>query len=340
MFSYDYPEDLVAERPAAPPESARLLVIANDGDLQDSTFGKAPSIFNDNDLLVLNDTKVVGARLLGTIGSKPSEILLVRDYADGSYLVMGKLPKNQDNCSLQGVNLQNEPFELRFSIISRHGHGLFEVKFSDSASVVNGQAIMPIPPYIRGGRSDTLDVEAYNTCFASQGRSIAAPTASLHFSPILLEQIAEVAKVRYVSLHLGMLSFLTLERVRDMPKIFLEEECVVPRDVWSTIQETKESGGRVIAVGTTVVRALESKAAGYFEERGMTDLLISEESELKIVDAMFTNFHQPNSSHLNLVAAFCGQEKLRKIYDHAVSRRYRLFSYGDGMFVPNLANQV
>lgn len=345
VFSYELPDHRIAQRPVYPYHDAKLLRIDRDSkQLSAAVFLDLPSMLQRSDLLVFNDTKVIPARFFGTLpGGGAAELLLLERVAQAegfqSWRCIGRPLKrfrvgSVITCahSLCGEVLErgSESAVVRFTC----GAG-------DLAEVMNSAGVMPIPPYIRAGEGDERDRVDYQTHFALHEGSVAAPTASLHFTPELLANIrARGCAIEQLTLHVGSASFLPLwhDHSPELRAPGPERLRVNPQLV-ARLRAHRASGGRVIAVGTTVVRALESMArmsakkssAGSFADS--TELFITPGFQFELVDAMVTNFHQPRSTHLLLVEAFLGRALLERSYRHALDNQFRFLSYGDGMFI-------
>ncbi len=336
LSEFDFPFDsaLIAERPAEPRDHARLLSLPRkDGPCAHHRILDLPDLLNDGDLLVINDTKVLPARLSGR--KHPSrgrvELLLVRDLGDGLWeaFVKGRLQPGQVVDITGGE---------RMSVVERTATRT-TVRFAHPASVtelVRSAGQMPLPPYIKREPCES-DREWYQTVFAKAEGAIAAPTAGLHFTAGLLRAIeARGVRIAAITLHVGPGTFLpvTADRVDDHR---LEPEQVeLSAETARAINETRRRAGRVIAVGTTVVRTLEAAAGGdgtVEPVSGRTDLFIIPGYRFRVVDGMMTNFHLPRTTLLMLVSAFVGVERLREAYEVAVRERYRFYSYGDAMII-------
>ncbi|NLF25806.1 MAG: tRNA preQ1(34) S-adenosylmethionine ribosyltransferase-isomerase QueA [Deltaproteobacteria bacterium] len=343
-YNYQLSPDRIAQRPVHPYDTAKLLTVnRREAKIEDSNFTCLPRLLRAGDLLVFNDSRVIPARFLGKMAGRDAslEVLLVHRQSGGIWRCLGKPLKKFKPGSLL-------VFEegLRAKVLERVSEQevLLEFFCEDEAvdlnSLMSRVGQMPIPPYIRRGRADESDRLDYQTIFASRDGSIAAPTASLHFTPELITGLKEArCQIAYATLHVGTASFLPLwdevgEGVTRL-KAPAAETYGFCSELLSKMVETKARGGRVIAVGTTMVRALESMVrhracSGAFVE---TDLFILPGFEFKVVDALITNFHQPRTTHLLLVQAFMGRLLLERSYQHALSNEYRFLSYGDGMFI-------
>ena len=333
-FHFDLPEELIAQHPLVVRSHSRLLCLDGvSGVLEDSLFESLPDKLQSGDLLVFNDTRVIPARLFGVKASGGKVEMLVERVLDDHralvHLRASKSPK-------PGARLHiAEAFDAE--IVGRHDE-LFEVRFHDPRSVIallERYGHIPLPPYIARPDSDD-DRHRYQTVFARQPGAVAAPTAGLHFDEPLLEKIrARGMETGFVTLHVGAGTFQPV-RVDDLREHRMHPEYVsVSEPLCEQARAARARGGRIVAVGTTVVRSLESAAAnGELQPfEGETRLFIYPGYRFKTVDAMVTNFHLPESTLLMLVCAFGGYEPVMNAYRHAVTQRYRFFSYGDAMFI-------
>jgi S-adenosylmethionine:tRNA ribosyltransferase-isomerase len=333
-FAYELPEELIAQTPLAERSASRLLVLDGaTGYVNDRVFRDLPSLLKAGDLLVFNDTRVVAARL---VGHKPSggrvEIFLERPVGERDALVQLRASKPVR----EELEIATEGGSVR--VVARHGD-LWQVALPMPVlEFFERWGEVPLPPYIRRAPAGA-DRERYQSIFAEHAGAVAAPTASLHFDSELMRAIdARGVKRAFVTLHVGAGTFQPV-RTDDVESHVMHEERVsVTKETCEAIARTHEAGGRVIAVGTTVARALEaaalSSAAGRAEAfDGETSLFITPGFHFKVIDALITNFHLPESTLLMLVAAFAGREHVLAAYRHAVQSKYRFFSYGDAMFV-------
>jgi S-adenosylmethionine:tRNA ribosyltransferase-isomerase len=328
-FDYDLPDELIARFPASERRASRLLVLGDD--LQDRNFVDFPRLVEAGDLLVFNDTRVIPARLFGQkqTGGK-GEILIERITSENEALAQiraSKSPKPDSTIELDG--------DCTALVLGREGN-LFRLGFSSPvAAFLDEFGSVPLPPYI-DRNPDSADVERYQTVYAREPGAVAAPTAGLHFDEQMLTETRS-AGVRhaFVTLHVGAGTFQPLREENLAANRLHAERLSVNSEVADAVRETRASGGRVIAVGTTSVRALEAASTGGEIDAfdGETELFIRSGYDFRSVDAMLTNFHLPKSSLLMLVAAFAGFERTMSAYRHAVSQQYRFFSYGDAMLV-------
>jgi S-adenosylmethionine:tRNA ribosyltransferase-isomerase len=321
-----------------------LVVDRSKGAVADSQFADICSFLTQDDLLVFNDTKVIPARLLGVLDNStrtPAELLLLEMVLPDTWYCLGRPLRK---IRARGGLLLND--SLKAVVVPQTDNAAGEegefalVRFetTDAEGVPAAlfkHGMMPIPPYIRKGLADAQDRSDYQSIFARHSGSVAAPTASLHFSPALMEKISREVGCRVVTitLHVGSASFLPVI-VDGQLRPPSSERFEVPPSVIAEVKKTKETGrGRVIAVGTTVVRALESACAKEAAESSSTELFIRPGFTFKGVDALVTNFHQPGTTHLLLVEALVGRDLLDKAYTHALAGDYRFLSYGDGMLI-------
>ncbi len=331
-FSYQLPQELIAQQPLSERGASRLLVLSGEtGRVEDSHFSRLPQLLGSEDLLVINDTRVIPARLHGHKNTGGAiECLIERvESVDVAlaHLRASKSPK-------PGVTIRFDGGAEAW-VGAREG-GLFRLRFDRPIQpFLESHGHVPLPPYI--DRSDTEDDrDRYQTVYADRPGAVAAPTAGLHFDSDMLDRLGEMGVARSrVTLHVGAGTFqpVRTDDIRDhrMHPEYLE----VDDTLCQAVAATRERGGRVVAVGTTVVRSLETAAidGGLKPWRGLSDLFIYPGFKFKVVDAMLTNFHLPESTLLMLVCAFAGQDETLAAYRHAVEQRYRFFSYGDAMFV-------
>lgn len=335
QFDYELPPELIAQTPARHRIDSRLLHLDGAGRLHDRQFADLPSLLRPNDLLVFNNTRVIKARLLGNKESGGRVEVLVERMTHPTialaHIRASKSPKPGTRLHLADavdatvLGRQDELFELQFpepvlDVLERHGS-------------------TPLPPYITH-TADALDEERYQTVYAQEPGAVAAPTAGLHFDAAMLERLGKMGiRQAFVTLHVGAGTFQPV-RVDDISRHVMHAEWYrVPPQTQSLIEETRRAGGRVVAVGTTSVRALESAAAQTQGRatpstiEGDTRLFITPGYRFSWVDCLVTNFHLPQSTLLMLVSALAGMEPIRQAYTHAVHSRYRFFSYGDAMFI-------
>lgn len=335
-FNYLLPNELIARYPLDNRVDSRLLVV-DESELLDQTFSDLPSLLRAGDLLVFNNTRVIPARLYGakTTGGKLEMLLerVIDDVTALAHIRCSKSPKAGAKILLdQGHECLVE---------GREGD-LFKLTFMQSIdTVLSAIGHIPLPPYI-DRNDEALDVERYQTVFSREPGAVAAPTAGLHFDESILETIKTMGvEFGYVTLHVGSGTFQPVREENLDEHIMHKEWLTVDDVVIRQIKETKEKGGRVIAVGTTAMRSLESAArSGTLQPfTGDTDLFIRPGYRFNVVDAMVTNFHLPESTLLMLVSAFTGYKRMRSVYQHAIENKYRFFSYGDAMFLTNMPDK-
>ena len=331
-FDFSLPDELIARYPPPERRMSRLLVVdAGNAQLADRHFDALPEYFHAGDLLVLNDTRVVPARLHGKKASGGRvELLIERILEPRTALVQLRASKSP------GVAVKIEFAEGHSATVIGRRYEFYEVEFSSPVDeLLESHGEVPLPPYL-GRASEPSDRERYQTIYARHPGAVAAPTAGLHFDQQMLADLQNAGVgIAYVTLHVGAGTFLPL-RLQSVNENRLHPERVrVSEMVCRQVQETRAAGGRIVAVGTTSVRALEAASANGAIEPfdGETDLFIRPGYQCKSVDRLLTNFHLPRSSLLMLVAAFAGTELILRAYRHAVAGRYRFFSYGDAMLV-------
>ncbi len=341
-FDFELPDELIALRPAEPRTSARLLV-ARGAETEFSTFDNIAHYLKPGDLLVLNDTKVLPSRLSGTRKRKDLvakiELTLMRDLGDGTWAALAKPArklKPGDQLDL-GAGLDAE-------VIDEPAEGMVKIAFmqTDAALVaaLEQSGAMPLPPYIAGKRApDATDHDSYQTVFAARPGAVAAPTASLHFDDALLAQLrAQGITFTTVTLHVGAGTFLPVKVDNIADHKMHAEWGEVSQEAATAIANARTDGRRVIPVGTTALRLIETAArSGSIQPMmGDTDIFISPGFKFQAADGLITNFHLPRSTLLMLVAGFVGYARMKEIYAQAIEERLRFFSYGDSsLLLPN-----
>jgi S-adenosylmethionine:tRNA ribosyltransferase-isomerase len=338
-FDFDLPEDLIATRPARPRSSARLLLAVGDG-IEDQRVSDLTGILRPGDRLVINNTRVIPARLTGRrlrdsaqgpVVAKV-EVTLMEPHPSGGWRAMAKPLRKL----AVGERVEFSP-DLSALVAEKRAEDVvlaFDRTGADFDAALAAAGAMPLPPYIAAKRApDAQDMDDYQTIFARHAGAVAAPTASLHFDAPLLEAL-RAAGVAFteVTLHVGAGTFLPV-KVEDVTTHRMHAEWgQVTERAAAEINATRAAGGRVIAVGTTALRLLESAAtdAGIVPWVGETDIFIYPGFRFRVVDGLMTNFHLPKSTLLMLVSALMGKDRIDRIYAHAVANRYRFFSYGDG----------
>ena len=340
-FNYELPAELIAQHPLANRTDSRLLELKAEGPnhakILDRQFKDILSLIKPGDLLVFNDTKVIPARLHGNKETGGNiEMLIERISGDKQAWVQiraSKVPKIGSTVHIH--NQAGESFSVE--MIGYDGR-FYEVLFPENIfSLLERFGELPLPPYIEH-RPDSEDAQRYQTVVAKNPGAVAAPTAGLHFDEQILQQLKELGvQQATVTLHVGAGTF-TPVREEDLSKHKMHYEWFsIPEETLQAIEMTKRQGGRVIAVGTTSLRALESQAISQ-QSSGETNLFITPGFQFKTVDCLLTNFHLPKSTLLMLVSAFAGFENIRTAYQHAITQKYRFFSYGDAMFLSRLEN--
>ena len=346
-FHYDLPDELIARYPAAEREGSRLLALNGDsGAVDHYSFTDLLALLNPGDLLVFNDTRVLPARLWGrkSTGGK-IEILVERVLDDRRVLAhvrSSKSPKPGAELYLC-ADAESDEVAAKVQVLGRHD-ALFELEFitgGDAFEVMKAVGHMPLPPYI--DREDELDDrERYQTVFGCRDGAVAAPTAGLHFSEDFLAACEAKGIDRcFVTLHVGAGTFQPVRVDNITDHVMHKEYIEVSQAVCDQVEKTRRNGGRVVAIGTTSVRSLESASqSGQLQPfTGDSDIFIYPGYQFKSVDAMVTNFHLPESTLIMLVSAFAGWQHVLNAYQEAVEHRYRFFSYGDAMFVLPQNNQ-
>lgn len=337
-FDYVLPPELIAQTPAATRTASRLLHVDATGGLQDLSFSDLPNLLKPNDLLVFNDTRVMKARLLGQkeTGGKV-EVLIERITATDQALAHVRASKSPGPGTLLRLA------EVVDVTVLGRSDDLFILKFQAPVlEILEQHGALPLPPYITH-QPDAQDLQRYQTVYAREPGAVAAPTAGLHFDEAMFGQLERLGIARtFVTLHVGAGTFQPV-RDGDLAKHIMHAEWyTVPESTIAAIAKARAAGGRVIAVGTTSVRALESAAKNdptmSGPQSGDTRLFITPGFEYKVVDAMITNFHLPQSTLLMLVSAFIGLDRMKHAYQHAIQERYRFFSYGDAMFLERTKN--
>lgn len=338
-YSYDLPDERIAQRPVHPPESARMMVVDRQlGQVSHSSFADITEFLRPSDHLIFNDTKVIPARLFGALEDASGyqvEVVLLHEESGDEWSALGfpmrriraaqRVYFNEKLTAIVCPSPREDRLRLRFETHS--DRTIFDL--------VEEHGTMPIPPYIRSGRGDEQDRIDYQSIFAEQPGSVAAPTASLHFSKELMAKITlrVGCRIDTLTLHVGAASFqpIVVNGVLRPPG---EEHLHVSESLLTRARDTKRQGGRIVAVGTTVVRALESAVRHTSADSlTSTELFIQPGFEWRMVDALITNFHQPRTTHLLLVEALTGQALLHQAYTAALENGYRFLSYGDGMLI-------
>ncbi|MBA3319046.1 MAG: tRNA preQ1(34) S-adenosylmethionine ribosyltransferase-isomerase QueA [Gemmatimonadales bacterium] len=352
-FDYDLPPELIAQEPLAERSASRLLVVRRGSGrlgrpdtpaaeagvlpgapLVDSHFSQLSSLIAPGDLVILNTTRVRHARLLGTRASgAPAEVLLIHPGANGSWIAMGK----PGSAMQPGKRIElGEGVGIETDEVLPDGHRLVHFVGAAAEDAIARFGRLPLPPYITRGPTD-LDEERYQTVYARAEGSVAAPTAGLHFTPAIFDGLsAKGVLISGLDLQVGPGTFKPVEVEDPCHHPMHPEHYEIGASLAAMVALVREQGGRIWAVGTTVVRALESAA----DERGAlragpgeTRLMITPGYDFRVVDRLLTNFHLPRSTLLMLVSAFAGHDLIKAAYAHAVAQRYRFYSYGDAMVI-------
>ncbi len=329
-FDFTLPNELIALRPSEQRDQSRLMVLFRDREIHHRLFRDLPEYLREGDLLVLNNTKVIPARV---VGRKPTggklDILIVKETGPQEFEILSRGGYSGRVYFEDG--LEAEVHEGRKAVFNTTN--LWEY--------LQRHGLMPLPPYIKREPCPE-DRQWYQTVYADREGSIAAPTAGLHFTQALLEKLRQKGVlIRFLTLHVGVGTFMPVKCSDVRDHRMAEEYFEVPQELLGLISQTKSSGRRVVAVGTTVTRALEAVYTGLYRQirsvngaiRGYTDLFIYPGYRFKAIDALITNFHLPRSTPLLMVSALVGRQRLLNAYREAIRKGYRFFSYGDGMLV-------
>ena len=334
-FYFDLPEALIAQTPLERRDSSRLLLLdKNTGEIEHRHFYDLPAYLHKGDCLVMNDSRVLPARLLGCRSSGGSvELVLLRDLGEGKWECLSRPGRK----TKPGTELSFGDGELKATVLEVAEGGNRIVQFHYDGiflEVLERLGKMPLPPYIK---AELQDSERYQTVYSRELGSAAAPTAGLHFTKELLDKIAEKdVKLCYVTLHVGLGTFRPVKEDEIEDHAMHSEFCIIPEETARIVNETKKNGGRVIAVGTTSCRTLESFAnedGTLSATSGWTDIFIYPGYRFKCINALITNFHLPESTLIMLVSALAGREHVLNAYKTAVEEKYRFFSFGDAMFI-------
>ncbi|KZC99300.1 MULTISPECIES: tRNA preQ1(34) S-adenosylmethionine ribosyltransferase-isomerase QueA [unclassified Thalassospira] len=332
LFDFELPRERIAEHPANPRDAARMLDLSGEG-MQDRIVRELPDILRPGDLLISNDTRVIPARLFGKRGDAKVEVTLHKQEGLGTWVAFAKPAKK---LRIGEIFKVNDEFEAE--VLAKKDGGEVTLRFNKSGAdliaALEKYGVMPLPPYIRreaGG--DDQDKSDYQTIFAQKDGAVAAPTAGLHFTPELLANLdARGINRRTITLHVGAGTFLPV-KVDDTDDHKMHAEWgSISKEIADLINETRANGGRVVAVGTTSLRLLESAARedGVVEPfEAETDIFITPGYKFRAVDMLLTNFHLPRSTLFMLVSAFAGFERMKAAYNHAIENEYRFYSYGD-----------
>lgn len=351
-FHYELPEELIAQEPARRRDESRLLVFRRpEGGVEHQRFADLPGLLAPGDLVVLNNSRVIPARLRGekTGSGGRIEALLAEEVEVNDWWVMLRPGKRVRPGTVLRFRGRGEgASEITAEVVEKNEEGRCRIRFGGTANILgelDRLGEMPLPPYIERGAPgpSTEDSERYQTVFAKAPGSVAAPTAGLHFTPAIFEALKERGiRTAEVTLHVGLGTFAPVKADQIEEHRMHEERYELPAETAAAIMETKARGGRVVAAGTTSLRVLESAASegGRLEgTRGRTRLFVYPPCEFKVVDALLTNFHLPESTLLMLASAFAapgrmeGRGMMLRAYREAIAQRYRFFSYGDAMLI-------
>ena len=340
-YDYDLPEELIAQSPLEDRSSSKLLLLdKNTGKIKDETFKNIINYLHSGDTLVLNDTKVMPARLIGTKEETGAviEILLLKDMGSDIWEVLSRPQKRLH----KGDIVTFGEGQLRIEVIEKLNDGITHVKLIYSGilyEILDKLGTMPLPPYIH---EKLLDQSRYQTVYAKNVGSAAAPTAGLHFTKELLERIKEKGvEILYVTLHVGLGTFRPVAEENVLDHEMHSELYMITKEVADKLNKAKKEKRRIIAVGTTSTRTLESNITKYecFKETTEeTNIFIYPGYKFKGIDALVTNFHLPKSTLVMLVSALAGRDNILNAYKYAVNNKYRFFSFGDAMFITNDIN--
>ena len=340
LFDFDLPPELIAQAPIRPRDAARLLLV-DDGPLREAVVRDLPDLLRPGDLLVLNDTRVLPTRFFGRRGEVAVEVTLVERIGEDAWWALAKPGKRLG----PGDAVELAP-GLAATVAAKDAEGRVRLDFALSGEplleAIRRAGAMPLPPYIRRPKGgDAHDAADYQTVFARRDGAVAAPTASLHLTEELLARLDAAGIERcFVTLHVGAGTFAPVKAEDTAGHVMHAEWCEVPEATAAAIAAARARGGRIVAVGTTVLRTLESRARDdgtVAPGAGDTRLFITPGYRFRVVDLLLTNFHLPRSTLVMLVAAFSGLARIQAAYAHAVAARFRFFSYGDACLLTRMA---
>ena len=337
-FDFDLPRALIADRPAVPRDAARLLVVGRDA-VADRMIGDLPALLRRGDVAVFNDTRVIPARLAGRRGDARVEITLHRRLGEAAWLAFAKGARRLH----PGERIEFAP-GFAAEIVAKSPSGEITLRFDCGGDALRAalerHGAMPLPPYIKRP-AEARDARDYQTIYAAREGAVAAPTAGLHFSESLMQALGEAGIAReMVTLHVGAGTFLPVKAADTSQHRMHSESGIIEPAAAERINAARRAGGRVVAIGTTSLRLLESAADAAGEVRpfaGETDIFITPGYRFKAVDLLLTNFHLPRSTLFMLVAAFSGLARMKEAYEHAKTQGYRFFSYGDACLLERMA---
>ncbi|MBV8775622.1 MAG: tRNA preQ1(34) S-adenosylmethionine ribosyltransferase-isomerase QueA [Alphaproteobacteria bacterium] len=336
-FDFDLPRRLIADRPAEPRDTARLLVVAGAGGFEDRRIGDLPALLQPGDIVVCNDTKVIPARLTGRRGAATVDVTLAHDCGGGNWQAYAKGARR-----LHPGDRIEFGDDFAAAVTAKQANGSivlnFDLEGPAFADALSRHGSMPLPPYIKRPRGgDPADRTRYQTVFAAKPGAVAAPTAGLHFTPALVERIkARGIEWATLTLHVGPGTFLPVKTDDPREHRMHGEWGIIDASTAERIRAAKAGGGRVVAIGTTSLRLLETAAAETGEVQpfaGETRLFILPGSRFRATDLLLTNFHLPKSTLFMLVAALAGLDRMKAAYAHAVEAGYRFLSYGDACLI-------
>ena len=323
-YEYNLPEELVASRPIRPRDSSRLLIVnKKSGKVDIGSIGDLPNFFTSNDLAIFNNTKVLPILIKGSdTNNLLREFLLIENVDNNKWKVMTKSPKKTEISFQLNINAK----------LLRENKNWFLIFDSNPKNLLQNHGLMPIPPYLKRD-SDSMDLEDYQTVFASIDGSIAAPTAGLHFTKKLLDNF-KISK-DYITLHVGLGTFLPVKSKNIDDHIMHEESFFINNKTLKKIQDAKRNRNRILSIGTTSLRAIESLAidTNQVDKWSKTNLFITEGFDFQFTDCLLTNFHLPKSTLLILISSFLGYELTMKCYEIALKEKFRFYSYGDAMLI-------
>ena len=323
-YEYNLPEELIANRPIRPRDSSRLLIVnKKSGKVDLGSISDLPNFFSSNDLAIFNNTKVLPVVIKGSdTNNLLREFLLIENVENNKWKVMTKSPKKTEISFQLNINAK----------LLRENKKWFLIFDSNPKNLLKNYGLMPIPPYLKR-ESDSMDLEDYQTVFASIDGSIAAPTAGLHFTKKLLDNF-KISK-DYITLHVGLGTFLPVKSENVDDHIMHEESFFINNKTLKKIQDAKRNRNRILSIGTTSLRAIESLAIDttQVDKWSKTNLFITEGFDFQFTDCLLTNFHLPKSTLLILISSFLGYELTMKCYKIALEEKFRFYSYGDAMLI-------
>lgn len=334
-FDYQLPEGMIAQQPLKPRDSSRLMVIGrNDGSIQHKHFHQIKGHLLKGDVLVFNESRVIPARLVGEKeGGGKVELLLLRRQQNGLWQALAK-PGRRVKEGNRVVIGNDKGVSLVAEVIDTEEGGIRIIRFSDEG-LLSKLGETPLPPYIK---EPLKEPERYQTVYSRVAGSVAAPTAGLHFTPELLDEIRNMGvSCLFVNLHIGLDTFRPVTEEDPQKHPVHREYGIIDEEVAGELNRARDEGRRIICVGTSTVRLLENVAKDSVESikpfKGWVDLLIFPGHSFKMVDGLLTNFHLPRSTLLMLVSAFAGRERIKEAYTEAISKNYRFYSFGDAMLI-------